>query len=52
MVDGIPYVDSRVLFDQPLKPAIDTAAKDNAAPLLVLHVIYWIPPHAMCAPML
>jgi predicted acylesterase/phospholipase RssA len=40
MVDGIPYVDSCVLFDQPLKPAIDAAAKDDAAPPLVLHVIY------------
>lgn len=40
MVDGVPYVDSCVLFDRPLKPAIDAAAKDDDAPPLVLHAVY------------
>jgi predicted acylesterase/phospholipase RssA len=38
-VDGIPYVDSSVLIQTPLKPAID-ARSINTEASVVLHVIY------------
>lgn len=39
MVDGLPYVDSSVLFDTPLKPAILTRNRESKIPV-VLHVVY------------
>jgi predicted acylesterase/phospholipase RssA len=39
VVDGLPYVDSSVLFDTPLRPAINARLKDSEIPV-VLHVVY------------
>lgn len=40
VVDGIPYVDTCVLMNTPLKPAIAARGKEPGAPPLVLHVAY------------
>jgi predicted acylesterase/phospholipase RssA len=39
IVDGLPYVDSSVLFETPLKPAILARNRESKIPL-VLHVVY------------
>jgi predicted acylesterase/phospholipase RssA len=38
-VDGLPYVDSSVLFETPLKPAIQARNCESKIPV-VLHVVY------------
>jgi len=38
-VDGLPYVDSSVLFETPLKPAIQARNRESSLPV-VLHVVY------------
>jgi predicted acylesterase/phospholipase RssA len=40
VVDGIPYVDTCVLMNTPLKPAIAAGSKEPGARPLVLHVVY------------
>ncbi len=39
-VDGLRYVDSCVLFDKPLQPAIDAGLAEGSDIPLVLHAIY------------
>jgi predicted acylesterase/phospholipase RssA len=40
LIDGLAYVDSTILFDKPLQPAISAAAQTGSSAPLVLHVIH------------